>query len=845
MSSVRSGLTSFRVLHVRQLTRQRLRATLAALALGAGVALTVASGLLISSISHSYATVLRSLSGSADLRVLGARDQAWLTPDELERVSAVPGVASAVPVVHTVALAERADGGKSYVIALGADCRAAVFVHLSGCDEAIVNAFRGDAPVAVSSNLKRELGSGSTILTDTGRVRLDGVLTMTSLDRLNQGRIAIFTLPTAQRVFSRRNNYDEIYIRTKHGADPVRVRAQIQAAVGSWNHVLGADEVARWQSGLGPLRPLLGLVAVIALGLSGLLVYNIASLSLAERRRDLAIAGALGYAPRGLAFGAIAEAATLGLGGGLIGAVAGAALAHPLVGAASSVSAQGIGLRLAVHFSPGIIFGGIVLGILTSIVAASIPVRRAVRVDLAAELHGRAASDEDTRRRSNLRVSILAIASIGAIGLSFLASRDGALEAWQSTVGALSLLATAVLVFALAGAATPLLIAVAMRCVSVPGAVRVALANLISRPRRTAALASAVAAAVGIACVLGALVFGIRGSVGATFGREQDGRVWVSMLPSVNNAGTTAGIPANVLAKLKALPGVASVDGDRCVREGDDRGPLQVCTMSGLRHRPVPLVAGEADRRVLDRGDVIVATGVARTRHVRPDGVLRVATSEGFRRLHIAGIWVDPNYNGYVATVSAQTFETLFGVGPPSIAMLRPVTGFSANQIAQEIRRGRIDPDLHAFTPDELTAKLSAELGEQVSPFWMVQRLLLFVALVATLSTLLLVGVQRRRELGILGAVGFGPRGLAAMTIAEAIAVGLGGSILGIVGSLGLYEVLRNVSVVAIGTTAPFRFDAATAALSSLLAVLVVAVGGLLPAWRVSRLAMVDAIREE
>jgi len=53
------------------------------------------------------------------------------------------------------------------------------------------------------------------------------------------------------------------------------------------------------------------------------------------------------------------------------------------------------------------------------------------------------------------------------------------------------------------------------------------------------------------------------------------------------------------------------------------------------------------------------------------------------------------------------------------------------------------------------------------------------------------------------------------------------------------------VSVASIGTTAPFRFDGATAVYSSLLAIVVVTVGGLLPAWRTSRLQIVDAIRDE
>jgi len=264
-----------------------------------------------------------------------------------------------------------------------------------------------------------------------------------------------------------------------------------------------------------------------------------------------------------------------------------------------------------------------------------------------------------------------------------------------------------------------------------------------------------------------------------------------------------------------------------------------------MRAAPVHVYSGAADARALARGEAIVGPGVARTRGIRPGSQLRVETASGLRSLRVAGVWADPNNNGFVATVSLGTLERLFGREPPTVAMVRPASGISAAHLAREIRAADIDPDLHARAPADLTTELSSELAAQVAPFWILQRILLFVALIATLSTLLLVGVQRRRELGILGAVGFGPRGLALVTILEALAVGICSAALGVIGSLAMYEVLRNVSVASIGTIAPFRFAPGTALYSSILAVIVVAFGGLLPAWRTARLQIVDAIREE
>jgi putative ABC transport system permease protein len=842
-----SSLSGFRLLHLRQSVRQPVRTVLAALALAAGVALTVASGLLISSIDHSFSNVVRSLAGRAQIRVLGgARDQAWVSDTDVRRIASVPGVASTIPVVQTVAIAEGASNAQTYVIALGLDCRAASLIGVRGCDEGAIDRVGGHGPLLVSSALRREVGERSSLVTDAGRISMDGALTSARLDRINHGRLVIFALPDAQRAFSRGHRYDVVYVVTKPGANAGRVRAGIERVVGDWIRVLPTDHIASWEFGGGPLLPLLGLVVVMALGLSGLLVYNITSLSLAERRRDLAVAGALGFAPRNLVFGALTDAALAGLAGGVAGCVAGVILAHPLIEAVSKLGIEhSIGARIFLHVSSEVLAGGVILAVLTSVVAAVVPARRATRVDLAAEVHGRAAPHEDERMRSPTRIVILAAACGASIALSVLASRNGALEVWQPTAGGIALVLTTVLALALSGGATPWLIRFLLRLGHTRGALQIALANLVSRARRTAALASAVAASVGIACVLGGLVFAIQATVGATFGRQLDGRVWVSMIGSVNDAGPTSRVPDAVVTRVRTMSDVRSVDVERCVRDTDNLGLLEVCTMTGMRKAPVRVLAGKADAGVLAHGEAIVAPGVARTRHLRPGSMLRVATADGPRDVRVAGVWANPNFNGFVATVSLHTIDRLYGRGPANTLMVRPVAGVSADHLAREIRDARIDPDVHAYSPAEMTTELSSELSDQVKPFWTVQRVLLFVALVATLSTLLLVGVQRRRELGIFGAVGFGPWGLALVTLLEALVVGVCGAALGIIASLAMFESLRNVSVASIGTTAPFRFAVSTAVYSSLLAILVVVVGGLLPAWRTSQLQIVDAIRDE
>jgi putative ABC transport system permease protein len=694
--------------------------------------------------------------------------------------------------------------------------------------------------------LARQLGEGAVVRTDIGRAPLAGVAVNDTLNDTNEGHIAVFELRTAQRVFAREDRIDALHVRPEAGTDVGDLESRIQNAVGEWNTVLRRGELAPLDINTGPLLTILGLGVLITLGLSGLLVYNIVSLSLTERRRDFAVAGGVGTSPRAITAGILAESGLLGLVGGVLGALGGIAAGAFIVAEASSIfSDQSSALRIQLHIPMPVLIAGVVLGSITALAASYVPARRSRRIDIAAEIHGRAPVEE-AQAPARLRVTAYLAGGAAAIFLSYVAQRNGSLERWQPPLGALALAATATFLFAGVGAITPLVLKLMLRPLRIPqGPLRVAISNLVANPRRTSVMAAAAAAAVGLACVLAATVPAIHDAVRANAGEAADGRVWVSTLPA-NNAGTVDARPSpRVLDALAAIPGVASVEPSPCVFMDDGVGPLSVCADNGGRVIPFEVVAGEVGRQSLDQGKAILGTGTARRHGSRPGSILRLPTPTGFAELTVAGIWSNYGGNGYSVTVSPARFKELFGHQPPAAVFLRPVAGVSADELARRVMAARLDPDLSALTPEEYSAQLAAEISTQVTPFWTLQRALLFVTLVATLSTLLLVGIQRRREMGILGAVGFGPGRLAGLTVGEAVGAGLAGALLGLVAGLGLIEVFRNVAFAAIGARMPFRFETPSAVTAVVLALVVVAFGGLLPAWRTSRLQIVEAIRDE
>src|SRR5439155_10807421 len=125
------------------------------------------------------------------------------------------------------------------------------------------------------------------------------------------------------------------------------------------------------------------------------------------------------------------EAGVLGLVGGLFGGLGAIALAHPILDGLSGFSSRIAGVSLTVHANATVFVVGAALGVVLGAVAAWWPARRAMRMDVAAELSNRESRDE-TAPALRLRRALLFTAAGGAaLVLCWIAQRNGALSKWQ------------------------------------------------------------------------------------------------------------------------------------------------------------------------------------------------------------------------------------------------------------------------------------------------------------------------------------------------------------------------------------------------------------------------------
>ncbi len=834
-------MRSFRLLVLRRLGQSPLRTAMTSLAIAAGVALAVSIAVLISSIDQSLGEFGRGLAGPAELRITGATLHGGLPLGALDAASRVDGVAHVVPMVQTVAPTQATPGGRVRPsLVLGVDCSIELILGPFGCDQDKLTAATG--PIAVGP--REAAGRRAVMRTDRGRVPLAGTPVVPRLGGLGDGHVVVLPLALAQELFSRPGQVDVAYVLLAHGADATAVQAELQSAVGSHLPVLAADDPpAGANAVLGAAVPIYSLMGIFALGIGAVLVANTAAMSLESRRRELAVLGALGGRPPTVVGTTVIEMVVLGAIGGLLGSLGGAVVARPIVASLSSFTESIAGAPLSTHISLSNLITGLVLGMGLGGGAALLPARRATRLDVAAELSGREAADNTKPVRLGRRAVLWSsVTTVGAMG-AWAAPRHGGLAPWQAVIVTPAFLAVLVGSLFLSAALAPMTIGRMARATSGSGSapLRISLAAARRDHRRTGMLAVAVAAAVSTAFVTEGSSASARASIEASFARNGAG-VDVATVPQGKGYG--AQVPPDLVTGLTALPGVAEVDQGQFVVAG--RGHELVLVQAVTNNRlTTRVVDGVADPARLEAGEVLIGAGLARRQHVRAGDRVKVTTPTGTVELPVQGVWEDGNNVGANITMSPTLLADLYGPQPPDFVSVRPAPGVSEGALAQQIRDAHLDPELRTRSSARVASDIADEVDQQFASFRVMQRALLVVLFVAVLSSLLLAGVQRRRELGLLAAVGAEPLGLARTLLLEAgvvAAVGVGLCVL--MGPLTMWSMNRVLPFV-VGFNNPLVFNWSALVTSGAIAIVVVLLGAAWPARTAARVEVLEALRYE
>ncbi|QCB93116.1 FtsX-like permease family protein [Cellulomonas shaoxiangyii] len=826
----------------------RLAAAGVAIALGAAfVAATLIAGDVITRTGYDAVTAGY---GRADL-VVGVPD--GTTDDQLADLRAVPGVAGADPVilgwtqvgVGPRETSERLLGTPSdprlgtLEVVDGAAPSADDEIALSATTAERLGARVGDL-VEVSWYPLQEGGSTAAPAEETAEVRLVGIVEDPAGAWSEYGGAGLATPASALRWSGLPSVEEADPVRVLVAADPGRadeVRAGLPDVLPAGATVQTRDEAAAEAvgriTGAGNVLVTVALgFAAIALLVAALVIANTFQVLVAQRARTLALLRCVGARRGQLRASVLTEAALLGVGSSVVGLLLGVGLAQ----AALSVLARmdlGVPLPATVAVTPAVLLLPVVVGTVVTVLAALVPARVATRVSPVAALRPvDAPSLGAGAGRLRLALSLLlttggVAALLGAVALAV--AGTGVDEMLPLLVGVLG--GATSFVGILLGAVLWL-----PRVVSAVGALlrragpsaRLAAANTLRNPRRTAATSTALLIGVTLVAMMSTGAASARTSLA----RVMDERYPVDLL--VVPADGASAVPADVVDLVAGTPGVEQVLEVATARVALD-GHLVGAYVLDPDDAPAVL---EDDTVVASLADGVAVvpswTGLDGTVTAHPADDTGATSGPG-AQLRVRSGGADEAY------LPAAAGDRLAIDGERTLLFARIAAGAPAGQVLTSVQNGISDAEVHVTSPAASRESDERMIDTLLAVVVGLLAVAVVIALVGVANTLSLSVIERRRESATLRAIGLSRRGLRLMLAVEGMLIAGVGAALGV--GLGLLYGWAGAATV-FGTAGDLRLAVPWTELAIVLAVALLAglAASVLPARSAARTPPVAAL---
>ena len=538
------------------------------------------------------------------------------------------------------------------------------------------------------------------------------------------------------------------------------------------------------------------------------IIYNTFQIAVTQRRTEIGILRALGATRRQIRTLFLGESVVAGLVGSVVGVLAGIAIARGMTGYIGSLLGQIYGIAQKpgeISTDPMLLTFAVVLGVITSVIAALIPARSAARVDPVQALqkgkYQQLSAGESRMRR--IAAVVLAIAAATLL----LVSRDRIVFYAGDALAVLAaLLLTPTFALWLARALRPLL-----RWLR-PVEGTLAADSLLQAPRRTSGAVAALMLSLALVVSLGGMTRASYDSIYQWLTVALNPDLYVS--PSQSLTQRDFRFPEGMGAQLASIAGVGEVQLVRDARIDVQGKPtmLVAADIAGLRkHATLPPIAGNTEdmfRRTQAGQAILASENLALLRGLKLGDVVDVPSPGGVLRLPIAGIVTDYSdeqgsllmdrslYKRYWNDSSVNVFRIYLAPGAAEADVKRRILEKFGNQ-----RR------LFVLTNRDVRRYILRLTDQWFGITYVQIAVAVLVAVLGIVNTLTVSITDRRRELGVLQAVG-GLRNQIRGTIwLEALAVGAVGLILGLAfGALQLYYSLHNEAIDIAGVRLAYEY---------------------------------------
>jgi len=770
-----------------------------------------------------------------------------LTQATLNRIAALPGAATARGDVSGFAGLSDAHGN---LIGSQGDTQGANWVPGSGGQDSKYPMVQGSGPTnsqQIAIDQKTAAAHGFTVgepvrLAVNGpvlNVTVSGIFSTTDPQVTSGGSLVLFDNATAQSLYLKSGQYQDIQVTARPGTSQQQLRQEILPLVPHVSTIktetavqLKADQASMIAKTTSGMKTALLAFAGIALFVGIFLISNTFTMLIAQRTRELALMRAIGASRRQITNSVLLEALFVGISASVVGLGAGVGLGIALQAAMGSMGSQISASVLVV--SPTTVVATLLTGIVVTVLAALLPGIRASRVAPVAAMRS---GDQPATQRSLIVRNTIGLLLTGA-GLALVlmgvnaGGSSGRLPVGAGAVGIL--LGVFVLIPLLSRPVIGLLGPLLSGLFGISG--KLARQNAVRNPRRTAATASALT--VGVTLISALTV------IGASMTHAIDKEVTQNMtadfaISSVVNPS----VSPTLLPDIAKTPGVTAyspmdqqylrVHGSAVQVIGMDPGDWEQLAAPAM-------VSGSAS--ALAQGQLLIDQDHATSDHLSVGSSVPVTYPNGSAgTLTVGGVYQNSGLLG--PSLMSESVLAPKTTGPDyGVVLVKGVNG-DTSALEQALKDATGDnPLLQVRDKKALQQHFSSVISLLLDVMYALLGMAVIIAVLGVVNTLAMSVFERKREIGMLRAIGLDRRGIKRMVRLESVVIASFGAVLGVaIGGFLAWAAVRLLRDAIPGLTTVLPYGQLVGYVLG--AALVGLLAALWPARRAAKLNILDGVK--
>lgn len=848
----------------REWRSHRLRTVLTIIGISLGVAVLFAVRTANLTLLSSLTLTVEKLAGKATLQVVG--DEGGFPESVWETVKDTPGVHVAQPVIEVLANTAFADEGSLLIVGVDMlgdrELREYQFDEEGSeiADPLIALAQPDSILISRTFADKYNLGDGDKLPLYTSQGRKEfvvrGIFKPEGIGKVFDGQIAVMDVFNAQYVFNRGRNIDRIDLMNEPDVEVEELAARIRARIPAGIEV--TPPTARGQGiekAVSAMRIGMLIASFIALLVGVFIIFNTFTIAVNQRWKEIGILRAIGVERRNVQLMFLGEALFMGMIGSVLGIALGYLLAVGAERLMSEVAAK-IFSYVATQQPPvfrwDYALTSFAIGMVTSLIGAWLPSRAATNLDPALALHNIETRQREVvlgRGRLLLGLALIAIGLLCVLFAPLRVSLD-----YQFAYPLLMISGLILILPKLAELIARLLRPVFDRFFGTEAVL--AVESLVQSPRRTTATVGALMIGLSFVFSTASYVQSYQLTVSRWMERFINSDLIISTSEMARSR--TYHFGEDLGRRIAAIPGIKRVENVRFLfmPYADDSIAVVSFEMEGWFDRvrdPID-VGDEAEaRRLLIEGKGILASRNLTTRYrlsigdtitlqtpTRPFqfpivGIIDDYTSEKGsvffdRRLYI-DYWNDSAVDLIDVNLDAST-----RADPAGVTAIR--------ERIQEVLRGQHRAFIYTNT------EYRRWVLDLIDGFFVINYMQTAVAVIIAalgiVNTLIISVTERRREIGVLRAVGGLRQQIGRMVLLEATIMAVIGVISGtIAGVMNTLFLVRTAAAMIGGFTVPFHFPVMLVIVALPLTIIVSLFAAWWPARKAVNLNVVEAIGYE